>query len=124
MPRMMSIWLASGGAALAGATFTYLATRVQTAPNAGPIVARAAENWSRARSYFSRSTSEHTGSTGFGDEGRGHSAFDEYRAQALKTLAGDEREFQEYLDRLRHAKDRTEFDQFMADRKSGSANQS
>ena len=117
MPRMMSMWLAAGGAALAGATFTYLATRAQTSPMTGPIVNKARENWSRARSYVARSADDRTPSASFG--GGANAAFDEYRADALKTLADDEREFQEYLERLRHAKDRVEFDQFMADRKNG-----
>ena len=111
MPRMMSMWLAAGGAALAGATFTYLATRAQTSPISGPIVNKARENWSRVRNFTSR--------TAGADFGGANAAFDEYRADALKTLADDEREFQEYLERLRHAKDRAEFDQFMADRKNG-----
>lgn len=121
MPRMMSMWLAAGGAALAGATFTYLATRAQTVPIAGPIVAKAAKTWRRARSFVARTASDRSGSYGFGDADGTHPAFDEYRAAALKTLADDEKEFQDYLDRLRHAKDRAEFDQFMADRKGKAA---
>ena len=121
MPRMMSMWLATGGAALAGATFTYLATRAQTSPISGPMAAKAAKNWGRVRSYVARSTGDRTPSSGFGFgfDGGANAAFDEYRDAALKTLAGDEREFQDYLERLRHAKDRAEFDQFMADRKNG-----
>jgi hypothetical protein len=46
----------------------------------------------------------------------GNSAFDEYRAETLKRLEDEQREFKEFLDRLRHAKDKAEFDQFMADR--------
>jgi hypothetical protein len=52
--------------------------------------------------------------------GRGHSsgnhAFDEYRQETLRRLEDEEREFKEFLDRLRQAKDKAEFDQFMADR--------
>ena len=112
MPRMMSMWLAAGGAALAGATFTYLATRAQTSPFGGPLVNKARENWGRARSFVAKTA-------GPDFSGSGHSAFDEYRTDTLKVLDDDEREFQEYLERLRHAKDRAEFDQFMADRKNG-----
>lgn len=46
----------------------------------------------------------------------GNSAFDEYRAEALRRLEEEQREFMEFLDRLRHARDKTEFDQFMAER--------
>ena len=48
----------------------------------------------------------------------GNAAFDEYRAETLKRLEEEEREFRDFLDRLRKAKDKAEFDQFMADRKS------
>jgi Protein of unknown function (DUF2852) len=46
----------------------------------------------------------------------GNRAFDEYRAETLRRLEDEQREFKEFLDRLRHAKDKTEFDQFMAER--------
>src|ERR1700746_698776 len=46
----------------------------------------------------------------------GNRAFDEYRAKTLRRLEEEQREFKEFLDRLRHAKDKAEFDQFMAER--------
>jgi hypothetical protein len=46
----------------------------------------------------------------------GNQAFDEYRAETLRRLEEEHRAFQEYLDRLRVAKDRAEFDEFMAER--------
>ena len=46
----------------------------------------------------------------------GNRAFDEYRAETLRRLEDEQREFKEFLDRLRHAKDKAEFDQFMAER--------
>ena len=46
----------------------------------------------------------------------GNRAFDEYRAETLRRLEEEQREFKEFLDRLRHAKDKAEFDQFMTDR--------
>lgn len=45
----------------------------------------------------------------------GNRAFDEYREETLRRLEEEEREFKEFLDRLRRAKDKTEFDQFMAE---------
>jgi Protein of unknown function (DUF2852) len=45
----------------------------------------------------------------------GNWAFDEYRADTLRRLEEEQREFTEYLERLRRAKDKTEFDQFMAE---------
>jgi hypothetical protein len=46
----------------------------------------------------------------------GNRAFDEYRAETLRRLEEEQGEFIEFLDRLRHARDKAEFDQFMADR--------
>lgn len=46
----------------------------------------------------------------------GNRAFDDYRADTLKRLEEEQNEFKDFLDRLRHAKDKAEFDQFMAER--------
>ena len=46
----------------------------------------------------------------------GNVAFDEYREETLRRLEDEQKEFKDFLDRLRHAKDKAEFDQFMADR--------
>ena len=46
----------------------------------------------------------------------GNLAFDEYRAETLRRLEEEQREFKDFLERLRHAKDKAEFDQFMAER--------
>jgi hypothetical protein len=51
----------------------------------------------------------------------GNRAFDEYRADTLKRLEEEQREFREFLERLRMAKDKAEFDQFMAERRTRSA---
>lgn len=48
----------------------------------------------------------------------GNRAFDEYRAETLRRLEDEQREFKEFLERLRFAKDRAEFDQFMAERRN------
>ena len=47
----------------------------------------------------------------------GNRAFDDYRAETLKRLEEEQREFKDFLQRLRFAKDRDEFDQFMAERR-------
>jgi hypothetical protein len=47
----------------------------------------------------------------------GNRAFDEYREETLRRLEDEQREFLEFLDRLRHAKDKVEFDEFMAERR-------
>ena len=58
-----------------------------------------------------------TWSRGNQRQATGNRAFDEYRAETLRRLEEEQREFMEFLDRLRHAKDKTEFDEFMADRR-------
>jgi hypothetical protein len=47
----------------------------------------------------------------------GNRAFDEYRADTLRRLEDEQRDFVEFLERLRMAKDKAEFDQFMAERR-------
>ena len=54
-----------------------------------------------------------------GPPSSGNRAFDDYRAETLKRLEEEQREFRNFLDRLRFAKDKTEFDQFMAERRNG-----
>ncbi len=44
-------------------------------------------------------------------------AFDDYRNETLKRLEDEQREFREFLERLRFAKDKTEFDLFMSERR-------
>jgi len=48
----------------------------------------------------------------------GNRAFDEYRTETLRRLEDEQREFREFLERLRFARDRAEFDQFMAERRN------
>lgn len=50
------------------------------------------------------------------DARSGNSAFDDYRRETLRRLEEEEREFRAYLERLRQARDKTEFDRFMAER--------
>jgi len=51
-------------------------------------------------------------------ESSGNRAFDDYRTETLHRLEEEQREFMEFLDRLRHAKDKAEFDQFMSERRA------
>jgi hypothetical protein len=44
-------------------------------------------------------------------------AFDDYRTETLRRLEEEQKEFMDYLERLRQARDKQEFDQFMADRR-------
>lgn len=46
----------------------------------------------------------------------GNSAFDAYKADTLARLEREQQDFEAFLRRLRDAKDKAEFDQFMDDR--------
>ncbi len=65
-------------------------------------------SFSRRHCCFSKSHSS---------RGTGNSAFDAYREDTLKRLEEEQTAFQAFMERLRRAKDKAEFDQFMDDRK-------
>lgn len=46
----------------------------------------------------------------------GNTAFDAYKADTLRRLEEEQNNFESFLERLRDAKDKAEFDQFMDDR--------
>lgn len=46
----------------------------------------------------------------------GNAAFDAYKAETLRRLEEEQASFEQFLERLREAKDKAEFDQFMDDR--------
>lgn len=58
---------------------------------------------------------------GNGRSATGNSAFDAYRAETLKRLEEEQMAFESFLRRLREAKDKQEFDAFMADRARAAA---
>ena len=68
-------------------------------------------NHRRWRNHGSHSSRHNAASSG-------NSAFDDYREETLKRLEDEQVEFEGFLERLRQAKDKSEFDQFMDDRKS------
>jgi hypothetical protein len=57
---------------------------------------------------------------GFRATGSGNRTFDEYRKQTLNELEAEQREFQSFLEQLRAARDKAEFDAFMAQRRQKS----
>ena len=60
-----------------------------------------------------------SGGAGFGGgPSSGNAAFDEYRNETLKRLEDEQREFKSFLERLRFAKDKTEFDAFMNEQRN------
>ncbi len=77
-------------------------------------MARMQEKMERIRSRMDQVGSS---SDWFGAPSSGNRAFDDYRAETLKRLEDEQHEFKDFLARLRVAKDRAEFDQFMAERR-------
>lgn len=59
----------------------------------------------------------HDAKNGNGARMDGSPAFDEYRAETLRRMEREQGEFQEFVDHLRLAKDKAEFDQFIAARR-------
>lgn len=57
-----------------------------------------------------------------GFKSSGNSAFDAYKADTLRRLEEEQDAFEAFLTRLREAKDKAEFDQFMEDRSRQAAN--
>ena len=51
----------------------------------------------------------------------GNSAFDAYKADPLRRLEEEQENFEAFLQRLREAKDKAEFDDFMQDRAKAAA---
>jgi hypothetical protein len=78
----------------------------------------AAARWNRRRERWEQRMHAWGGSPGHrGLRPTGNRAFDEYRDQALKRLEEEADEFRTFLERLRAAKDRQEFDDYMRERR-------
>ena len=76
--------------------------------------------WSKR--MFSRNAPIRTMARPFGAsvmQSSGNRAFDAYKEDTLRRLQEEQDSFNAFLGRLRDAKDKAEFDQFMADRKGG-----
>lgn len=52
----------------------------------------------------------------------GNTAFDAYKAETLRRLMDEQEAFEDFLERLRAAKDKSEFDQFMDERADATRN--
>ncbi|HEY6257621.1 MAG TPA: DUF2852 domain-containing protein [Xanthobacteraceae bacterium] len=78
------------------------------------------EKMERVRAKMERlhAKMERFGHGGWAGPSSGNRAFDEYRSQTLQRLEEEQREFREFLQRLRMAKDKAEFDEFMAERRN------
>ncbi|WP_112664387.1 DUF2852 domain-containing protein [Microvirga flavescens] len=100
----------------------YLVWRVAGRPKASEMRAFFEDNFSRFRETFSGGPA---GGFGYGPGGTGNSAFEEYRRAELKRLEEERRRLDEearafasFVEDLKRAKDREEFDAFMAKRRA------
>jgi hypothetical protein len=75
---------------------------------------RAIARWERKRARWEQGMHRWSGFSGM--RPTGNRAFDEYRAEALRRLEEEANAFHSFLERLRMAKDRAEFDDFMRER--------
>jgi hypothetical protein len=80
---------------------------------------RMQEKMDRVRSQVEAHSGWWGGSQLSGSQSSGNSAFDEYKTETLRRLEEEQKEFREFLGRLRTSKDRAEFDQFMNERRRG-----
>lgn len=76
------------------------------------------ERFERKMEAFRDRFGRGSGSGRSGFAATGNRAFDEYREETLRRLEDEAREFGDFLSRLRMAKDKAEFDQFMSERRS------
>ena len=120
--------LASGLLAGAALTFAYARTRLALARQnaAGSGDARPAHEASRRPAFFaapfdlmSRFARKPRNATPApGHQANENAAFQGYKAETMRRLEAESAEFSAYLARLKHAADRGEFEQFMAERRA------
>ena len=72
--------------------------------------------WSKRMFTRTACASRHFSRHGCGPTSSGNSAFDAYKAETLRRLEDEQSAFEAFLQRLREAKDKSEFDAFMDDR--------
>lgn len=77
----------------------------------------AAQRWERKRERWEQHMQRWGGHHRGGLRPTGNRAFDEYREEALRRLEEEASEFRTFLERLRMAKDRQEFDEYMNQRR-------
>jgi hypothetical protein len=79
---------------------------------AGPIDTLADDGARRLREAFGTRSAPNGSGMGWGN-----AAFDAYKAETLRRLETEQAEFADYVNRLREARDREEFERFVAERK-------
>jgi len=111
---ILAFGLASGRIGCGGRRRAWMAQQQQNAQGQGGWTPSPAP-WDQWRGWC--------GSGGNGGGGKppsssGNRAFDEYRTETLRRLEDEQKDFGAFLERLRFARDKNEFDQFMAERRS------
>jgi hypothetical protein len=71
--------------------------------------------WSK-RMFSGTSCAKRSKRTMMTQRSTGNAAFDAYKADTLRRLEEEQTNFESFLERLREAKDKAEFDQFMDER--------
>jgi hypothetical protein len=82
-----------------------------------------ADRWEHKRQHFMERMTRKMSRYGQGASpftSTGNAAFDTYRSEALRKLENEAVEFNDFLARLRMARDKAEFDQYMTERRKGS----
>ena len=74
------------------------------------------------RNHDSQSWQDRHMSYRHGFASSGNTAFDAYKAETLRRLMSEQEAFEAFLERLRAAKDKSEFDQFMEERAEAARN--
>jgi len=78
----------------------------------------ATQRWERKRERWEQHMQRWGGNHRGGLRPTGNRAFDEYREEALHRLEEEAEGFRTFLERLRLAKDRQEFDEYMRERRN------
>jgi hypothetical protein len=103
--------------ALAGAAVLYAMTRDRLA--SGDVGGKVRGLFGRGAGAAGRQDAVH--SVALAPRSTGNSSFDDYRAQTLRKLEEEAAEFRAYLDNLRSANDRAEFEAFLKARNEKAA---
>lgn len=95
--------------------------RLGSSDNAGTWAVGRRDRFERKLMRLQEKMARYAGASGQGQAFRptGNAAFDAYREDALRRLETEANEFQDFLAKLRMARDKAEFDQYMAERRGG-----
>ena len=104
------------------ATKAFLAARIDNVMQFEKLKARV-RSFRNARSAQSRDARQMFSTSLGARNSTGNSAFDDYRSATLTKLEQEAADFRTYLNELRHAKDKSEFDAFLNERRGKPADE-